>query len=167
MSPSSKQSITKSSIEKIHDWICMIVILGIFSYTMVTIFKIPDRIPTHYNAKGEADHWGSKWSIFVPFGLMEVVYFFMSFFQKHPEMHNMPGRRTARKEHISRLMLSWLKLEVVLILAFIIWNSIRDAMGGSGSIGIWFLPVMGVVLIGTLVVSLVLMLRKKGIDASS
>lgn len=50
----------KSTIEKVHDWVCIIVIAGFSVYTVFSLFQIPETIPTHYNAEGKADGWGSK-----------------------------------------------------------------------------------------------------------
>ncbi|MEY3920319.1 MAG: Immunity protein SdpI [Bacteroidota bacterium] len=66
--------------------VVLILILVPFAYAYYLYPSLPYRIPTHFNASGEADAWGHKSSIFLLPSIMGVtsiiVYFILSNIKK-------------------------------------------------------------------------------------
>ena len=66
--------------------VVLILILVPFAYAYYLYPSLPYRIPTHFNASGEADAWGHKSSIFLLPLIMGVtsiiVYFILSNIKK-------------------------------------------------------------------------------------
>lgn len=89
------------------------------------------------------------------------MYFGMSLLQKHPEVHNLPGPRTERNFKNSRMFVSWIKLEIVLVFVYIIWRSIQDSLGQPEGLGVWFLPALAAVFILTIVIFVIRIIRNK------
>lgn len=59
-------------------WILVVLIIAIpFAYALYLYPHLPERIPTHFNAKGEADAYGGRNSIYLGPGIMGVVSMFM------------------------------------------------------------------------------------------
>ena len=58
-----------------------LVVSGIIIYTAVSYKDLPQRIPTHWNFKGEVDAWGEKsfYQVFFP-GIMNLFMFFLMAF---------------------------------------------------------------------------------------
>ncbi|GGH83310.1 putative membrane protein [Pullulanibacillus pueri] len=136
-----KVIIPNSRLEKVHDLICGIVIIGMIVYTVQAIFQMPDTIPIHYNAKGEPDGWGSRWiSLIMPL-ITVALYIPTVFLQKHPEKHNYPERLSESNAYAfyrhSKILISWIKLEIVLSFAYVNGCFVREARGHS-SPPIWY-----------------------------
>jgi len=55
-------------------WILVLLLIAIpFAYALYLYPYLPNTIPTHFNAKGEADAYGGRNSIFLGPGIMGVV----------------------------------------------------------------------------------------------
>ncbi len=51
-------------------WLGLVVALTMLAAALVVFPMLPDRVPTHWNAAGEPDAWGSKWpAAFLPVGV--------------------------------------------------------------------------------------------------
>lgn len=62
------------------DWIIIIFIFFIFGFSLAMTSYLPDKVPTHWDIKGEVDAWGSKYiNLFLMPGLALLIYLLMSF----------------------------------------------------------------------------------------
>lgn len=125
------------------------------------------QVPTHWGASGEADAWSGKGSLFVPLALayfMCLITMPLSFMKPY-EMLNMPGtlkERAFAKNPVAfnntvRGFLALMSFTVVLIFS---WSAIASSF--QLQLGIWFLPVvilLVVVPFVVLIVRLVLIAR--------
>lgn len=150
-----KIDVPRSKTEKIHDLACWIVMIGMFVYTILAIFQMPNTIPIHTNAKGEPDGWGSKWiSLIMPL-IIVALYVPEVFLQKHPEKHNYPVRLSESNAYLfyrnSKILVSWIKLEIVLSFAYINWCFVKDALGKPGP-PIWYVFIGFVLIILTTII---------------
>lgn len=116
---------------------------------------LPERLPTHYNFRGEPDDYGSKTSIlFLPLiGL--GLFVMMTFVALNPHTMNMPVRVTdenreqvyaqgVRFVHILRFLISFL-------FAYLLWGTISVGMGWQSQLDnralIGFLGLLAVTMI--------------------
>ncbi|CAM3206502.1 DUF1648 domain-containing protein [Filibacter tadaridae] len=150
-----KLIVQKSNIERVHDWVCVIVIIGMFAFTIQAIFQMPDSIPIHENGKGEINGWGSRWiSIIMPF-ILVVIYIPLLFLQKYPEKHNYPERLSKGNVYAfyrnSKILISWLKFEFVLAFAYFNWYFVKVALGQT-SPPLWYISFALVAVILTVII---------------
>lgn len=62
------------------DWLMLFFLLLIFAVGIYMAPNMPDRVPTHWNIRGEVDGWGSKYiNLFLMPSVALVFYFLMSF----------------------------------------------------------------------------------------
>ena len=62
------------------DWLMIFFILAIFAVGIYMMPNTPDRVPTHWNIRGEVDGWGSKYiNIFLMPSIALAAYLLMSF----------------------------------------------------------------------------------------
>ena len=54
--------------------ISIICIISSFIYVIFAFQQLPETIPIHFNAQGEADNWGSKNTIFIMPGIAIVLF---------------------------------------------------------------------------------------------
>jgi hypothetical protein len=140
--------------------VCFLILVGLGVYLLIVWRELPATIPTHYNAAGLADGWGGKGSLIVLYGiswLMAVGLSVVSFF---PQIWNIGVEVTAQnRERVYAILyhlLTVIKLLVVLIFAFLI---VMSALGKN--LSVWFLPVMMIVMFGTIIGFLIALFRSR------
>jgi len=129
----------------------VIAVLAMWIILIVTYSGLPDVIPIHYNASGQADHFGGKNSIFILPVVATVVFAGMTILSRFPHVLNYPVKITennASFQYSNMLrMLRFLKLAIVLLFGYLVLHTAQSADG----IGGWFMPViLGVIFVPTI-----------------
>ena len=106
---------------------------------------LPQTIPTHFNAKGEADGWGSKGMIWLLPAISVVMIPMMLWLRRYPWLSNVPweiNKENALQQYglIVRL-LSLLTCVVSLLFLILLYDTISIAGGGTSLLGWWFMPI--------------------------
>ncbi len=132
----------------------LIFVCAVTAYAVAGPHPLPPRIPTHFNAAGQPDGWGTPAMLWMVPVMAAGIYLLMSLVARYPASFNFPGRpRPAQRrqlEVIALNMISWLKLEIVTLLAFIQYWTIRIVRQGQGRLSPAFLPAALVVVFGTI-----------------
>jgi uncharacterized membrane protein len=93
--------------------------------------RLPARIPTHFNAAGQADGWGSPETLLLLPVIAAVLYLLMTWVARHPSAFNFPVRVTPRNrqrlEALALNMIAWLKTEVIGVFLSVEWGAIHAA----------------------------------------
>lgn len=154
--------IPKTRLEKLLEVISIIFIGFMFFQVFYYWSDLPNRIPIHFNAKGEADGWGGKESILVLPIIGLFLFKMMFFLSKAPHIYNYPVKVT--EENAPRLylearrMMILLNFECTLLFASLHWETVRIAFGKAG-LGAWGLPVFLILIFGTMGISIYRMFR--------
>ena len=102
-------------------------------------FDLPDTIPTHFNARGEADDFGSKTTIWIMPLIGVGLYVLLTGLNRAPHIFNYGVRITKENaEYQYRLgtrLLRILKVLVMLLFAYIAWGIIQGALSGRTDLG--------------------------------
>lgn len=144
MNKRPKIALQLSKTDKVIEIIGWIAVVGIWVLTLVNYFDLPDRIPTHYNAAGEADAFGNKSNILALPIISTLLFIGLSFLNKHPHLFNYASEITTKNalhqyKNATRII-RFLKLAIVLIFGIIVFKTIENANGNSDGLGTWFLP---------------------------
>lgn len=111
-----------------------LLLLGLQVYLIIQYWAdLPERLPTHYNFRGEPDDYGSKTSILSLPLIGLGLFVMMTFVALNPQSMNMPVRVTdenreqvyakgVRFVHILRFLISFL-------FAYLLWGTISVGMG--------------------------------------
>jgi uncharacterized membrane protein len=129
---------------------------------------LPDRVPTHFDAAGNPNAWGSPSAmVFFP-AIAAGLYLLMSVVTLFPEAFHYPVRTTpaniARLQAITLGMIAWLKLELACLFAVLQWAFIQSARSGEGRLFPMILPVSILVIFGTIGWHLVATFRAANAD---
>ncbi|MFC4307064.1 DUF1648 domain-containing protein [Cohnella boryungensis] len=128
-------------------------------YLLMQWSSLPDRIPIHFNGKGEADGWGSKWTLTALPLIGVVLCAGMALLSRYPHHYNYPVRITmenaARQYLLSRKMLAWVNLALAVTFVWIEWQTVDSANGGSASLGWAFVLFLMAVIFGIMGIYLV------------
>jgi uncharacterized membrane protein len=116
--------------------------------------RLPDRVPTHFDAAGNPNAWGSPSAmIFLPV-IACSLYFLMSVVTRFPDAFHYPVRTTpqniVRLQALTLDMIAWLKVELALLFTVLQWAFIQSAHTGDGHLFPMILPVTIVVIFSTL-----------------
>ena len=124
---------------------------------------LPDRIPTHFDAAGNPNGWGSPSSLLLLPAVALAIYLSITLVSRFPSAFNYPVRVTpenhARLEALALGMVSWLKMEMVCLFTWIQWSILEDVRQGQGGLSPALLPVSIVAVFGTVGWHIVAMFR--------
>ena len=106
---------------------------------------LPDRVPRHFDASGQADAWGPRmmvWSLPI---VNVAIFVLLGVVSRLPHLSNLPIRVTERNQariyRLIRFQTVWLKAFVTGIFAYISWRTIEKAQGADVGLGSAFLPI--------------------------
>ena len=101
--------------------------------------SLPDTVPIHFNAKGEADGWGSKTSlIWLPLAMTLGTYLLMVFIPKID-----PKKTLDQMGNKYDLIKMFMVLFMALLSCFIIHSAKTGGIGGGGA---WIFVIVGAML---------------------
>lgn len=123
-----------------------IAVIAIWLLTLINYFDLPETIPTHYNASGEADGFGNKLNILTLPLISTLMYVGLTILTKHPHLLNYSDEinedNALYQYKNATKMIRVLKLAVIIIFGLIVFKTIQTATGKANGLGIWFLPFM-------------------------
>jgi uncharacterized membrane protein len=146
-------SIPPSNQEKQLNLIAIVGLVALFVVAAYGTFVLPDTIPVHFGIDGRANGWGGKNILWVLPGLALFLYGFLTFVGGYPHTFNyivnITQENAQRQYKIALSTLNWLKTELVWIFAFLEWQMYSLAISNNSSLGVWILPLVLIVLFGT------------------
>jgi uncharacterized membrane protein len=151
------------------DWI---IEFAAFSFLIILIIlpiiyynQLPDTIPSHFNAAGVPDDYGGKstlWFLPVTGVFMWVLITVVSAF---PQIYNFPVKITPENAlmqyRLASSLLRVLKTVILIIFAFLSFQTIRTAGGTASGLGKAFLPVFLILVFGVIIIYVVRSLNNK------
>jgi len=152
MSTRPTPEIQTSQFDKLIEllgWVCLILLWVI---TIISYARLPEIIPTHFNASGQADDEGSKMILFFLPVIATLIFVVLTVLNQYPHIFNYPVAITAdnaQKQYNNAVrMIKVLKLSIVATFSILVLLISTAGSSGNGSLGIWFLPVvLGMILI--------------------
>lgn len=123
-----------------------LTLIAFWIMTIVAFDSLPESIPIHYNGKGEVDNYSPKTSIFLLPIIGTFLFAILTLLNKHPESFNYNAKITednAEKQYKNTTrMIRFLKFMVLMVFLIIDFQTIQIAKGNSDTLGIWFLPLV-------------------------
>lgn len=139
------------------------LLIAMTAYAFGMYFKLPSVIPTHFDFIGNADGFGDRLSVFAIPAVALLLFAGLTVLQKYPHVFNYPCEvREDNARYLyknGRLLLSYMKAEMVLIFAFLEYTTVSEAMGNRIPMLMPLLALLGV-LLATLVVFVFRMVKK-------
>ena len=139
-----KLKIQLSPMDQVLELLGWGALLALWVWTGTSYSSLPDSIPTHFNAAGEADGFGRKASIVGLPVIGTLLYIGLTLLNRVPHIFNFPTPVTqdnALPQYTNATrMIRCLKLILVLVFAGISFKTIQQANGTGEGLGLWFLP---------------------------
>lgn len=141
-----------SVLETFLNTVSVLIFFVMLVYLFVQYSTLPDQVPGHYNAAGEADRWGGKSELFLLPIIGAALWVGMTVFEKYPHIYNymnLKEENTVAQYKNAQLMINALKNEIVILFSFISVQTVRVASGAEDGLGIVFMSIFLVVVLGT------------------
>lgn len=121
---------------------------GIF---LISIWsRLPEQIPSHFGAGGEADAYGGKGSLIFLFIMMLILSLTMFGTALFPNLWNMPVKITENNSALAYRYIRTMICSLSLIIAALFsYMTICSAL--CRSLGAWFLPVTMIIILGDII----------------
>lgn len=113
-------------MKKATKWTIALVVLG-FVLAGIFLTVAPDRIPAHYNIRGEVDRWGSKYEMLI----LPVINLFFGVFMVLVARHEGKQGREMN-EKIMGIMNNWILVLFNALWAVFLWKAVDPENLGSG-----------------------------------
>jgi uncharacterized membrane protein len=114
---------------------------------------LPDRIPTHFDAAGDPNGWGSPNTLWLLPAIGVTLYLVITVISQFPTSFKysvqVTEKNRARLQEVTLDMLAWFKAELVGLFAVLQWWMIQAARSGAGHISPWLVPGFLVVVFAT------------------
>ncbi len=121
-------------------FVIIMVVLPSIQYS-----SLPDEIPTHFGANGEADNYGDKGMIWLLPIIGVLMFIGMFMLNKYPHIFNYPSKITeenARRQYTNATkLIRILNTVIALVFAYITYSTINVANGKQSGLGTYFLIV--------------------------
>ncbi len=139
-----KITLIPTNADKLVELLGWLILLALWTLTINHYSALPDTIPTHFNAAGEADGFGSKVSIIALPVIASVLFIGLTLLNRYPHSFNYPTAITQdnalRQYTLATRMLRYLKLVLLLVFGGIEFMTIQHATRKAAGLGAWFLP---------------------------
>ncbi|MBK9335038.1 MAG: DUF1648 domain-containing protein [Lewinellaceae bacterium] len=130
-----------------HDWLLEGLAAAAFLFLLVVpavyYADLPDTIPQHFNARGEADDFGPKVRLWLLPGLGVLIYAKMTILNRYPHIFNYTVPITAdnaeRQYRMATQLIRVLKVFVMSLFAYLIWGTIQIATSRAETLSEWLL----------------------------
>ncbi len=141
-----------------------LVLISIWFLTIINYNSLPEIIPVHFNARGEADGFGSKVTLFSLPAVATLLYIGITILNNYPHVFNYPDiiteENALRQYTYATRLIRYLKLAIVFIFGGIAYYTILIANGLKDGLGAWFLPFMLTLIFLPLIFYMLVAVRK-------
>jgi uncharacterized membrane protein len=124
---------------------------------------LPERVPTHFDAAGNANAWGPPSTLWLLPVVAVALYLLISvislFHTGIKSAARLTAESRARVEALTRQMVSWLKVELAGFFACLQWFILSTVRRGAGSIPKMVTPVFLVVVFASVAWHIAAILR--------
>ncbi|GAB3758185.1 DUF1648 domain-containing protein [Spirosoma pomorum] len=136
-----------SKFERNAGRLTIFLLIALTIEAVAGVIWLPDRIPVHYNFRGEVDRYGSPATLLILPGIGLFIAFIMRLPRRMPvEMMNFPGPRTpeniARQVENGTLLLASLRPLIISMFLVIQTQSIWKVASGQTLLIRWLLPAL-------------------------
>jgi len=138
----------------------LLILLPLYYYN-----ELPERIPRHFNYRGDADAMGPKFMILIFSSIGIGLYLMMSILNKFPHVFNYMVTITRENAFIqykyAKRLLRMMKVSILFIFIYISAMQIFVVLDMFKGIGIYFLPITLLIVFVPIIIYVVLSVRNR------
>jgi len=126
-------------VTRVLEILALAALLSMFAGVWMRWDELPDRYPTHFNAKGQPDKWGRKHGTLVlPVIASGVLLLLTAISRLNPRFYNVPVKMDRENPAVQaelRQMIVALKAVVIGMMAYIHHRAVLVAVGEADGLG--------------------------------
>ncbi len=149
----------------ISDILGTIGVIFLIAYTLYYFGKLPQTIPIHFNISGEADGFGSKYTLIIFPVIATFLHTLFFFIKKSPHIYNYPVKITEQNAEyqykIAINLIHMVRISVIGLLSVLEWQMVEVSLGNQKDLGIMVLPVFLLLLFGSTIVYFIKAVKNK------
>ena len=130
-----KVEISWEPIDLISELINLLLLLSMWGFVIYHYQSLPDTIPVHFNAAGEADDYGGKMTIIILPAIATLTYLLIFFLGKYPHLHNymvnITEENAERNYRLSTRLLRYVNMFCLIIIGVLVFEVINLANGSK------------------------------------
>lgn len=109
------------------------LLILIWGFTIVHYFDLPETIPIHFNAKGDADGFGNKATIWLLPAIATFTFLLMFLLNRYPHLHNymvnITEENALRNYRLSTRVLRYVNLYCMILFSIIVYEVMAMSLG--------------------------------------
>lgn len=144
MTEKIKIKIKDSKLVQMFNYVGIIILVAIWTMTLLNYSTLPDLVPVHFDFNGNPDKMGGKELVLVLPLICSVLFIALSMLSRYPHRFNYIVKITeenVEKQYSNALnMTAYLKLLMVVVCGYIELQMIRQSRGTLAGLGQWFAP---------------------------
>ncbi len=159
-----KLKIPKTLLENFLDIAAISLFIAAAGSLIMQWTSIPNTVPTHFNAAGEPDGWGSKNNLWILLAIGLMTWILLTIVEKFPHIYNyfnLTEENAERQYKNARLMLNIIKNEMLLFFVYMSWVSAGVAKEAQEGLGVWILPIFIIGITATIAIFIVRSIKLK------
>jgi len=121
----------------------VLLLLAFWYYTLSNLPQLPDTIPTHFNAGGEVDGYGQKWTIIALPAIGSILYIGLTIIARFPHKMNylvpITESNALKQYSIVKGMFRVMKTSIIIVFFLIAFETVQVATGNPDVLGKWFM----------------------------
>ncbi len=153
-----------SNLDKKIELLGKIFVMLLWVITLVAFFNLPQIIPTHFNAKGQVDDYGSKLTLFILPVVATLLYFLLSFLNNYPHLFNyatiITEKNAEQQYTFATRILRYVKVAILIIFSGTTLFTYLTSTGIIDGLGWWFLPFCFTLIFVPIIVSIYYSVKK-------
>lgn len=151
------------SIDIFIELLSVTLILLMWIYVSLEYSNLPETIASHFNAKGEADKYSNKTSLWILISISTALYIGLFILNMFPHLHkymvNITEDNALRHYKVSTRFMRITNFLCIALFAYISYTMIKSARGIDLSLGPLFIPI--VIGVSTLLTIIVFIYQQK------
>lgn len=160
-----KIHIEKTLLEKFANIVGIAGILVMVLLVALNWSNLPDTVPTHFNAAGDADGWGSKYTLLILPVIAVFSHILLEVVERKPHTHNYPVRFREENAPLfyaeSVKIINLTKNIMAVMFAYITYHIVQGALNGSDQLNIMGLAAFIILLFLVIIIGMVRMSKIK------
>ena len=133
-------------IDIILDFISVTLLVLLISFTFIEYSSLPEIIPTHFDANGNADGFDNKSMLWLLPAIGLVMFVGLFILNKYPHLHNyminITKENALKNYRFSTRIVRIVNFLCIVLFAYIQYIMISASKGETAALGSWFLPVV-------------------------
>ncbi len=149
-----KKKLPFDLLDKFLFGISVLSVLGMLTLLVLNYGELPDKIPMHFDANGNADRYGNKGEIWMLPVIGMALQALLWGLSRIPHTFNYAVKITeenaAKQYQFSVKMMRVLAAIIGFSITFIVWEIIKGAKANTSELNPFFLPLFIATILGTL-----------------